>query len=420
MKKIKAMIINLGGTTEPVIKSISKHKPKYISIIASQDSINQISSINEEIKNFNVKIKKFIVDDHQSIEETYCIANKAYDWVSNFVSPEEIVADFTPGTKAMSVGLVMALADKGIKFSYTGGTKRNKNGLGTVESGHEQIINIKNPFETFQQEKINQFINFFNSQIFTAADSILETIINNTNKKTFFKALREINRGYYLWDLFRYKEAIRCLRPAVVERVAEEKNFEAFSSEINKNRRFLEEISASTNKFKNYSLELFADVYANAHRRAKAGHYDDAVLRLYRLTEMIAQERLKTKFKQNSSNVYFDNLKMSIENMNKWKIRYKDKKGLGLNAVYELMYDLDDELGIAFQLYKEHFKQVQDSRNLSFLAHGIQPLDENIFQEIDNFIKELFISELNIKLIDERAVFPKINKASHLSAQLGS
>ncbi|PMP86579.1 MAG: hypothetical protein C0174_01110, partial [Thermodesulfobium narugense] len=93
-----------------------------------------------------------------------------------------------------------------------------------------------------------------------------------------------------------------------------------------------------------------------------------------------------------------------------WKETYRGKKGLGLNAIYDLLYDLNDELGIAFQNNKESFKKVQDSRNLSFLAHGIQPLDEKTYTEIDGFIREIFISELKIGLIDERAVFPKIDK----------
>ncbi|AEE15341.1 CRISPR-associated protein, TIGR02710 family [Thermodesulfobium narugense DSM 14796] len=410
MRKAKAMIITLGGTPEPVIKSIKSHKPKYVSIIASQDSINQIIFITQETKNSTAKIKKFIVDDHQSIEETFCKANEAYDWISEFATPEEIVVDFTPGTKAMSVGLFMAMSNKRVRFCYIGGKKRTKEGIGVVESGYEEIIEIKNPLETFQKEKINQFVDFFNSQFFAAADRILVEIIEKTAKKTLFKAIREINRGYYLWDIFHYKEAIRCFRPAVMERISEEKKFKDFYNAIESNRKFLEVISVSTNKFKDYSLELFSDVYENAQRRALAGHFDDAVLRLYRLIEMIAQERLKTKFGQDSSSVDFDKLKISEDSKSKWKELYKGKKGLGLNAVYDLLYNLNDELGITFQLCKESFKKVQDSRNLSFLAHGITPLDEKIFNEIDSFIKEVFISELKIGLIDERASFPKIDK----------
>ncbi|PMP86657.1 MAG: TIGR02710 family CRISPR-associated protein, partial [Thermodesulfobium narugense] len=347
MQKAKAMIITLGGTIEPVIKSIKSHKPKYISIIASQESINQISSISQEIKSPSTKIKKFIIDDHQSIEETFCKANEAYDWISGYAAPEEIVVDFTPGTKAMSIGLFLAMSNKGVKFCYIGGNKRTKEGVGVVESGHEEIIEIKNPLETFQQDKINQFVDFFNSQLFAAADRVLEEIIENTNKKTLFKAIREINKGFYFWDLFRYKEAIRCFRPTVMERIFEEKKFKDLYNAIENNRKFLEVISSSTNKFKNYSLELFSDVYENAQRRARAGHFDDAVLRLYRLTEMIAQERLKARYSQDSSTVNFDTLKISEEKRFIWKETYRGKKGLGLNAIYDLLYDLNDELGIA-------------------------------------------------------------------------
>ncbi len=410
MQKAKAMIITLGGTVEPVIKSIRSHKPKYISIIASQESINQISSISQEIKNPAIKIKKVIVDDHQSIEETFCKANEAYDWISKFAAPNEVVVDFTPGTKAMSVGLFLAMSNKGVRFCYIGGKKRTKEGVGIVESGHEEIIEIKNPLETFQQDKINQFVEFFNSQLFAAADRTLEEIIENTNKKTLFKAIKKINNGYYFWDLFHYKEAIKCFRSTVMERIFEEKKFKDLYNAIENNRKFLEVMSSSTNKFKNYSLELFSDVYENAQRRARAGHFDDAVLRLYRLTEMIAQERLKARYGQDSSTVNFDALKLSEENRYRWKDTYKGKKGLGLNAIYDLLYDLNDELGIAFQLNRESFKKVQDSRNLSFLAHGIQPLEEKTYTEIDGFIREIFISELKIGLIDERAVFTKIDK----------
>jgi CRISPR-associated protein (TIGR02710 family) len=417
MKRTKAMIMTLGGTIEPVIKSIKNHKPKYICIIASQDSINQISSISKEINKPITEIKKFIVDDHQSIEETFSKSNEAYEWISKFAAPNEVIVDFTPGTKAMSVGLFLAMSDKGVRFCYIGGKKRTKEGVGTVESGHEEVVEIKNPFETFQQDKINQFVEFFNSQLFAAAGRILEELIKNTNKKTLFKAIREVNKGYYFWDLFHYKEAIKCFRPTVVERICEEKRFKDFYNAIENNRKFLEVMSISTKKFQNYSLELFADVYENAQRRARAGHFDDAVLRLYRLTEMIAQERLKTKYNQNSSNVNFDSLKMSEENRHRWKDMYSGKRGLGLNAIYDLLYDLNDELGTTFQFYRESFKKIQDYRNLSFLAHGIEPLDERRFEEIDGFIKEVFMSEINIGLIDERTLFPKIDKNIFIEVQ---
>jgi hypothetical protein len=45
------------------------------------------------------------------------------------------------------------------------------------------------------------------------------------------------------------------------------------------------------------------DLIANARRRAEEGFYDDAVGRLYRTMEMLAQFELLTKYDQDTSDI---------------------------------------------------------------------------------------------------------------------
>jgi len=54
--------------------------------------------------------------------------------------------------------------------------------------------------------------------------------------------------------------------------------------------------------YENYDL-LIADILNNARRRMKEGKYDDAMARLYRTVELIAQYRLKMKYEIDTSDV---------------------------------------------------------------------------------------------------------------------
>ena len=86
--------------------------------------------------------------------------------IGELVTGDEITIDFTGGTKPMTAGLVLAsTGDKytdSYNYSYVGSKMsenaevRNKDGVGIVISGHEQIKPQKDPYDTYAVLEFNR------------------------------------------------------------------------------------------------------------------------------------------------------------------------------------------------------------------------------------------------------------------------
>ena len=153
---MKAMIISVGGTSEPVVSSLLDHKPEYVCFFASQQSLDNIGEIKKQTKKkghvFNDY--KVICDDkddlihcyERAVECTKNLTQKSFD-------PAEVVVDYTGGTKTMSAALALSAVGHGYSFSYVGGEKRTKNGLGVVVTGTEVVKKDVSPWQIFAVEE---------------------------------------------------------------------------------------------------------------------------------------------------------------------------------------------------------------------------------------------------------------------------
>ncbi|KAF5434830.1 CRISPR-associated protein [Candidatus Methanophagaceae archaeon] len=117
IKMKKAMIISVGGTPEPIIKSITTYRPDIVHFMPSQSSITQIGEITAKTGISPVQIKTKILDDHQSLVSAFKTASEI---IKELKADYEIWIDYTGGTKSMSAGLVAAGLNEGCKFVYVG------------------------------------------------------------------------------------------------------------------------------------------------------------------------------------------------------------------------------------------------------------------------------------------------------------
>src|SRR5262249_29939188 len=99
---------------------------------------------------------------------------------------------------------------------------------------------------------------------------------------------------------------------------------------------------------KRFSKFLLFDLLLNADRRATEGKFDDAVGRLYRLTEMLAQAQL-ARHEIDSSNVDLnkvpENLRSDLESL---RTSPTSKIQLPLFKSYELLSQMGEKLGDVF------------------------------------------------------------------------
>ena len=416
-------------------------------------------------------INLLILDDPEDMSKTLTnIRSKAEpkhkEWINNVKDYISIV-DITGGTKCMSASMALA-AHKWKKcfFSYVGG-KRDKKGLGTVESGSEKIICKHNPWEVLGCQSMEEAVLLFKQYNYRAAYDVLSRAFNNmkSNRETEkleptlkeeFCAASEWMKAYQDWDDFRHKTALSSLKKLNNKHLnnlkSVFKNFEikiTFSEPI----EYLEKILSDSNEgeTKN-SLYLIFDLIVNARRKACQGRFDDAVARLYRAIEAMSQYRLQKKYGLNTKEI--DQKKLTPKLQKKHK--NSDFVKLGLDDSYLFLREKTDPLGKKFKELGlpagekpqskntgEQTSEKSDSssppskketgsacspknhsplakRNKSILAHGFTPLSETDYENLLQPALELFkILEENLKegkAFDfnkgegGRVYFPKLKK----------
>lgn len=164
--------------------------------------------------------------------------------------------------------------------------------------------------------------------------------------------------------------------------------------------------------------ELVHDLMANARRRGREGRYGDAVARLYRAIEAMAQHRLDSEYGIKTSGVPYDQVPEELAR------RWWDGAGngggsvgdevleprkIGLREAYTLLEHFGDDLALRFResvVETPKNEGALTARNMSILAHGFQPVGEKVYER-------LWSATLHLADVSEQSLprFPRLKLA---------
>ena len=414
----KALIISVGGSFEPVFKALEHHRPDFVVFLISQESLEVRNKVVQTARSAGLEFesKVSITEDEADLVECYKKSELAIQKaLESGFSTGQLFVDYTPGTKTMSVALALASAPVRIQsFSYISGSQRTKDGLGVVKDGTELPIRNANPWEYFSIFERRSLTILWNQFQFKQCATLLEKLIENVGPhRRFFKDLLVAAQGFHFWDLFQYDLAFRKLAsidfPSYLP--GDDKTIFTFMQDIHKSKELLEKINTSLyggiKKGRNYepspSRELILDLVSNSERRFEEGQVEDAIVRLYRTLELIAQLELKTHYNIDTSNVLVGQL--PTEFLSKYEIKpigVKTPIKIGLEKSYFLLKFLGHQLGKLYSQQEASFRKVQFARNSSILIHGFETSDSN--KAFDSLYKRIL--GLNYFQEDELYHFP--------------
>ncbi|RMD53321.1 MAG: TIGR02710 family CRISPR-associated protein, partial [Nitrospirae bacterium] len=318
------------------------------------------------------------------------------------INPEDVIVDYTGGTKTMTAALTLATIGQGYNFSYVGGKERTKDGLGIVVTGTEVVKTGVNPWQIYAVEEKKKISIFSESFQYEAAISIMESRINNLKApdQKLWQGIMETFKGYLFWDNFNHKLAIKNLKEGLnilldCEKLGiATKEISNYIEGVRNNYEILTDMSKKTEYFKNMHPILTVDLFSNAHRRAKQNKYDDAVARLYRTLEMVGQIAFKEKTGCSTSDVNPDILPETIreEYINRYRSPDDGKIRIPLLSTFRALKELNHPTGQKFFEKEEELKKILNARNNSILAHGLNPIKKETYEKLRGIIKDLFIS----------------------------
>lgn len=394
----KAMIVTVGGTTAPIIKSIQETEPAFISFLASQQTADKITEIKSSVgRHFESVVT--LVNDADDLLHCYHRAMEAASLVlQKGFTAQDVLVDYTGGTKNMSAAVTLATVTHGFMFSYVGGSERTKDGIGIVVNGKETVRREVNPWDFFAVEHRGKIAVLFNHNQFDAAKVLIAEARGKVSPRLvpLFELLGKHVEGFRLWDRFKHAEALAAFgenlpQPMLqLSAALEDRKFAALAERSREPIGFLKKLSKVSDGWKKPCLEMIHDLVANAERRFEEGKVDDAIMRLYRAVEMAAQERLENKY-----GLISDNLDVSHIRSGSLRRRLEESRGAdgkvkaGQTMAFAVLADLGDDLGKRFEKNISRFKDIQTARNYSYLAHGLKSSQPKTYTSLKEFVLDL-------------------------------
>lgn len=413
---MEGLIVSVGGSTEPVVKSIEHSEPEFICFYCSQGSVETIGKIKSEVEYDSFEDVKVLVDDPENLDHCYEKATKTIQKLFEVgIYPNNAVVDYTGGTKVMASALVAATLGEGFNYLYVGGGQRNKGGLGYVEDGTEEILSSRSPWRIHALEAKKKIQRDFNTYRFESVVDQLESLerkgLESERDEHLLSAVLLLAEGYSQWERFHYedvKDKLKTGREMLetyqgLTESGEDLNFTLETVEKN-----LEFLSALQGETAGYDFEnrigrsLPVDMFWNAVRRAEEGKYDDGIVRLYRTVEIFGQVEIFNELGCHTGEVPLDRLPEEIRGDFRKRTNKQGEVKLGLNDTFRVLSKLDNKVGQDYLKQKESFKGIMGTRNNSFLTHNFRALSEKQFESHREMIAEIFD-------IDREVRFPKLD-----------
>ncbi len=396
-----AMIISVGGTPEPIVRTLVEHRPEFVCFFGSEETIERVGEIKRlaaeagvEVRNRNVMAR-----DPQDLVACYRDALEAAGRLEEAgVVPEQVVVDYTGGTKTMSAALALATVGKGYRFSYVGGRERTKQGLGVVVSGTEEVRTGVSPWQLFAVEEKRAFASLFNRHLFASAEEVLARAVRHAaEEKDLLEALARLARGYRQWDAFRHAEAKVEVAAGVAGlgtwvRFRPDSGLETALAAAEQSLIFLNRLQEGTRGFKRRHRLQAADLLSNARRRAEVGRHDDAVARVYRALELVGQIAFEDTFGCDTGAA--DPKRLPEELRAEYAACYAGRDGqtlqLPLFATFRALEVAGRPEGRAFAARREELDKLLYARNHSILAHGFEPVAPDLPERFEGLVREAF------------------------------
>lgn len=392
----RILVVTVGGSCAPIVNAITSEQYDKVFFVCSKggragserqvDGEGRPCSFGDNDENRPSIVAQAGLDEeryekwvlgHDAIDDLdrcYAELKRRCAEMVELYPDAEVVANFTGGTKTMSAALTLVAISFGWDLALNQGLRRDCHRV----TGGDVAVPVS-AGSILEDRYLSLFRQAFAALDYSMAQEVASAFLKIADageSKRRWLELRSFAEGLSLWDRFQYADALGCL-----EMVPH------LSGEYLGALRGL----AGKDEIRRGYMVVF-DLVNNARRRAMQGRFDDAVARLYRATELMAQTRLKERFGWNSGEIPFAELKERLpgEEFDYFRKRVIEGKGIlqtALHDTYRLLDLLGDPVGRLFMEQESRILDVLKVRNLSFLAHGFEPIGTEKYVKVANVIE---------------------------------
>jgi CRISPR-associated protein (TIGR02710 family) len=391
------LVCTVGGSPEPIVATLKRWNPLRIRFVPTRETREQIEARvvplaqSEGLALDPGRYDLLELPDGQNFAACVDTLRQLTPIVEEWLGrgdQYQVVVDFTGGTKCMSAALALQARRWRCVFSYVGGSERTKEGVGIVICGKEQVLHAYNPWDALGFQAVERLTALFDQQAFAAAATLADRAMRNVSdpsRKRELNALKLLSEAYDAWDRFDHKDAASKLREVAkhendLRAVLGPAKSEQVRACVSNHCRYLQQLVEGSSP----SMLHVTDLLANARRRKAEGRIDDAVARLYRAIEALAQVALTDRHQiANTKQVPLTHVPEPLQSQ--WASRAEERSVfLGLQDAYALLNALGDDLGTKFKQLQldERQRSPLTARNQSILAHGFERVSDKVFDQL--------------------------------------
>ena len=379
--------------------SIKYHNPDIVYLFGSEDSkctVNFLKETYEKAMDEHFDFYKFfIINDIDNFPVYFEEFEKKIIELDDY----RVIIDYTSGTKTMTMSAAFASMIFRKDLVFVSG-ERDETGI--VVAGTEKPVS-QNLYPVYDNLMLEKIKDLFNINRFESGEILLNDIVsNNPNKEIYIKLFKIYN----CFDIFDYETAyalfdeeflsiIRDKWPDNAQKFSENRHSLSSMQKLDPEKIDLGKKPWKNRKYKRRCLYLLASLLNNAKRRHEEHKYDDAIARLYRSLEFIAQIELKTKYGLSTSNIDVSILKsrnLDVDYIKTLEDGRDDKSGkikMGLTQDYLLLDKLGNKLGKFYVDNQNCIEKFTNRRNDSILAHGFVFSSDDDFKDFEKIVLKM-------------------------------
>jgi CRISPR-associated protein (TIGR02710 family) len=382
---------------EPLKKSIRKGDWTRVILLPSQLTKENAGTLRDEVQDVPIEIKELAQAGAEDDADA-CFAH--FDGIlqelrAQGLPAETLLVDFTRGTKAMSAALVLAAVRHDLpKLRYISGGKRDQRGM--VVPGTEIVAEVHTTIAT-ARKRLDDAHRFFQHGNFAAAVGLLTGPGHEwpVDLQALAGCLTRWAKFYSAWDRLDYQAARAVALDSSLAVPAHWGRFAPTSAMRDWASRLAEPFPANSSERAGRLRFQVLDLLASAERRLRDHHFEDGILRAYRIVEMVGQLRLFTHGLDSAALPADHPAVCALQNkLTKKKspllTEVPGKPGLLIAArlqVARLLAELDDAL--ARRLLDLDGNPFIAKRNKGVLIHGFESLGSTDADTLRDFLQVL-------------------------------
>lgn len=388
------LVASVGGSPAPIASAIAAKRPDHVVFLASEPhedkpgSASEIPGILEMAQRPQQAHEVIRLQDPDDPEAAFLALREAIERLRAAHPRARFLFDYTGGTKSMTSAVFeCALATPSAELQFMAGRRDT---LQTVAPGTERPTRIPIDWLLAEREeaRLREAWRSYDYAVAAEGFRTLHDELGSDEKapqalRQRLADLAEVSEIFDLWDRFRHGDAAK-RRKDLEERLP-------------RLAPWREQAQACVEQ----TPARILDLWRNAERCAARGRYDDAVARLYRFVEWIAQWRLRTKHGLDTSKMDWQRLSEHVI-ARAGLSEQKNKTSLsGLVQAWKLVAALEPS-GVVDRFLTNPFSEkdrkktgenrlrdMLDLRNHSILAHGECPLDKEQWGKWQDFVEKV-------------------------------